>query len=172
MPTSTDVALRGPKRIQSRLFLEEPEPVRAKPFLKWAGGKTRLLPALQRFSPPRFNRYFEPFLGGGAFFFHLSPMDANLGDSNPELVSCYEVVRDKPEELIAVISKFRVTEHEFYRLRELEPENLTPVVRAARMIFLNKTCYNGLYRVNRQGKFNTPYGQHSRVTLVDPANIM
>jgi len=148
------------------------EPVRIKPFLKWAGGKARLLPALRQSLPTRFNQYFEPFLGGGAFFFDLSPSDAVIGDSNPELINCYQVVREKPRDLIAALSKCRVNESEFYRLRELEAEKLSPVARAARLIYLNKTCYNGLYRVNRQGRFNTPYGRHSNVTLVAPENLM
>jgi DNA adenine methylase len=154
------------------LFQEDIGPTRVKPFLKWAGGKTRLLPALRKSSPQRFNRYFEPFLGGGAFFFDSLPSDAVLGDSNPELINCYQVVREKPRELIAYLSKLRINEAEFYRLRELRPEELAPVVRAARLIYLNKTCYNGLYRVNRQGRFNTPYGRHSNVTLVDPNNLI
>jgi DNA adenine methylase len=154
------------------LFQQELKPVRIKPFLKWAGGKTRLLPALRQSLPPRFNRYFEPFLGGGAFFFDLSPGIAILGDSNPELINCYQIVRERPRDLLAALSKLRVNESEFYRLRELEAEKLPPVVRAARLIYLNKTCYNGLYRVNRQGRFNTPYGRHSSVTLVDPENLI
>jgi DNA adenine methylase len=167
MPASA-VAVRAFKP----LFGKEPKPIRIKPFLKWAGGKTRLLPALRESLPPRFNRYFEPFIGGGAFFFDLSPDDAILGDSNPELINCYQVVRKSPRNLIAELSKLRVKESEFYRLRELESVKLPPVVRAARLIYLNKTCYNGLYRVNRQGRFNTPYGRHSNVTLVDPENLM
>lgn len=131
-----------------------------------------MLPALRQSLPPRFNRYFEPFLGGGALFFDLSPGNAILGDSNPELINCYQVVRENPRDLLTALSKFRVNDAEFYRLRELEAERLSPVVQAARLIYLNKTCYNGLYRVNRQGRFNTPYGRHSNVTLVDPENLM
>jgi len=165
MPASA-VALRatGP------LFYESP--IRIKPFLKWAGGKTRLLPSLRQSLPPKFNRYFESFVGGGAFFFDLQPTDAVLGDSNPELMNCYQVVREKPKDLITTLSKLRVNKSEFYRIRELEAERLSPVIRAARLIYLNKTCYNGLYRVNRQGRFNTPYGQHSNVILVDPENLI
>jgi len=171
MPASA-VALTSIKPIQNKLFHEEYEPIRIRPFLKWAGGKTRLLPALRQSLPPRFNRYFEPFVGGGAFFFNLSPSEAVLGDSNPELINCYKVVRERPGDLIKSLSKFCVNESEFYRLRELEPEKLPPVIRAARLIYLNKTCYNGVYRVNKQGRFNTPYGRHVSVTLVDPQNLM
>src|SRR5262249_48969821 len=103
MPASA-VALKSTKSIQERLFIEEPQTIRIKPFLKWAGGKTRLLPALRKSLPPRFSRYFEPFLGGGAFYFDLLPREAFLGDSNPELMNCYEVVRGQPENLITAIS--------------------------------------------------------------------
>jgi DNA adenine methylase len=151
--------------------VESLNPSRIKPFLKWAGGKTRLLAALRHSLPPRFNRYLEPFVGGGALFFDLSPTVAVLGDSNPELINCYEVVRDQLDELIKSISKLHVSGAEFYALRELDPDTLPAVTRAARLIYLNKTCYNGLYRVNKQGKFNTPYGRHSNVKLVDPANL-
>lgn len=165
------VALKS-KVGQGRLFAPESRGFRARPFLKWAGGKTRLLTVLQEALPPRgFKRYFEPFLGGGALFFGLSPMQAFLADANPELVNCYEVVRERPEELIDALAGFRVSEAEFYRIRGQEPEELPKVARAARLVYLNKTCYNGLYRVNREGKFNTPYGRNSRVTLADAANL-
>jgi DNA adenine methylase len=160
------------KANQGKLFAQEPEELRVKPFLKWAGGKTRLLSALRQSLPPRgFNRYFEPFVGGGAFFFDLSPNESFLSDSNPELINCYEVVRERPDELIDALSRFRVNESEFYRVRALEPEELPTITRAARLIYLNKTCYNGLYRVNKQGRFNTPYGRHSNVTLVNTGNL-
>jgi DNA adenine methylase len=128
----------------------------ARPFIKWAGGKTRLLPDLRRFRPTSFNTYFEPFLGGGAFFFDLAPICAVLGDSNGELLCCYEIVRDCPAELLSALDKFKVSEAEYYRIRAIRPEALSKVERAARFIYLNKTCYNGLYRVNKAGQFNTP----------------
>jgi DNA adenine methylase len=171
MPASA-VALKRNKPFQQKLLAEADGRPRIRPFLKWAGGKTRLLPALRQSLPPRFNRYFEPFIGGGAFFFDLSPNQAVLGDSNPELISCYKVVREQPEALLASISKLRVSEAEFYRLRELDPETLPAVTRAARLIYLNKTCYNGLYRVNKHGKFNTPYGYPTNLKLVDAANLL
>lgn len=140
--------------------------------MKWAGGKTRLLGALRASLPPKgFKRYFEPFLGGGAFFFDLSPSEAFLGDSNPELLNCYEVVRENPEDLIGALQGFRLSEAAFYKVRAAEPENLSKMARAARLIYLNKTCYNGLYRVNRQGRFNTPFGRYSSVKLVDADNL-
>lgn len=151
--------------------LEAPQ-LRTKPFLKWAGGKTRLLSILrQRIPPQPFRRYFEPFVGGGAFFFDLAPDEAVLSDSNPELISCYEVVRDAADELIAELSHYRVNEEEFYRVRALQPSDLSPLERAARFIYLNKTCFNGVYRVNKNGQFNTPFGHYKYVSLVAEDNL-
>ena len=158
---------------QGKLFTPElDERPQAKPFLKWAGGKARLLPILRQSLPPKgFKRYFEPFLGGAALFFDLAPNQAFLGDSNPELINCYRVVRDRPDDLLAALERFRITEAEFYKVRALDPETLPDVDRAARLIYLNKTCYNGLYRVNKQGRFNTPYGRYPDVTLANPATV-
>ena len=144
---------------EAPFHLEPTPPLRIKPFLKWAGGKTRLLSVLRRSVPGSFHRYFEPFVGGGALFFDLAPADAVLSDSNPELISCYEVVRDAPDALLGELSHYRVSEPEFYRIRALRPDELSPIERAARFIYLNKTCYNGLYRVNKDGRFNTPFGR-------------
>jgi DNA adenine methylase len=105
-----------------------PETNTARPFLKWAGGKTRLLTALRRYRPPTFGSYFEPFLGGGAFFFDTAPQVSVLGDSNAELVSCYEVVRDSPNRLLEQLRSLIVSESEYYRIRALVPESL-PCVR-------------------------------------------
>lgn len=141
----------------------------ARPFIKWAGGKRRLLEQYDSLLPSshQFNRYFEPFLGGGAVFFHLQPTKAVLSDLNPELVNCYRVVRDHPEDLINHLSKHKTTEQYFYRIREVIPENLTPVERASRFIYLNKTCYNGLYRVNKQNQFNVPFGRYKKPLICD-----
>jgi DNA adenine methylase len=145
---------------------------RAKPVLKWAGGKSRLLPVLRtRLARQSFRRYYEPFLGGGALFFDLAPRNAVLNDRNSELIFCYQIVRDHPAELFAFLKQMPVSESEFYRIRMLEPEGLAPVERAARFIYLNKTCYNGLYRVNRKGQFNTPYGRSDKVSLADEDNL-
>jgi DNA adenine methylase len=142
-----------------------------RPFLKWAGGKTHLLPVLRRCMPTSFGRYFEPFLGGGAMFFSLCPRNASLSDSNEDLIQCYQTVRDRPEEVTQHVRNLPVNEKEFYRIRAMRPEDLSDVARAARFIYLNKTCFNGLYRVNKQGHFNTPFGHLKRVTLVDALNL-
>lgn len=157
---------------QSELFSTETQDSKAKPFLKWAGGKTRLLPVLRAFlARQTFRRYYEPFLGGAALFFDAAPKTSVLNDRNPELIFCYEVVRDHPGELFSTLKRMHVNEKEFYRIRSLAPESLEPVERAARFIYLNKTCYNGLYRVNRKGEFNTPYGSNGKVSLADEDNL-
>ncbi|MGH9513439.1 MAG: DNA adenine methylase [Terriglobales bacterium] len=159
-------------RPQSGLFNSELEPPKAKPFLKWAGGKTKLLKKLRKAVADKPSRYFEPFLGGGAMFFDLRPTQAFLSDSNFELILCYEAVRDSPQELIGELSQYSVSSTEFYRVRALRPTALSYIQRAARFIYLNKTCYNGLYRVNKNGDFNTPFGQYRSSPLIDEENLM
>jgi len=157
---------------QSELFPADSQDSKAKPLLKWAGGKTRLLPVLRKVLVRQtFRRYFEPFLGGAALFFDIGPKTAVLNDRNPELIFCYEIVRDHPAELFTALKQMQVSETEFYRIRSLNPESLAPIERAARFIYLNKTCYNGLYRVNRKGEFNTPYGSNDKVSLADEDNL-
>lgn len=107
-----------------------------------------------------FGCYFEPFLGGGALFFDLCPARAVLGDSNFELIHCFKIVRDKPGELIEHLTTLTIGKDEYYRIRSVNPETLSDIARAARFIYLNKTCFNGLYRVNKKGLFNTPFGQY------------
>lgn len=138
-----------------------------RPFLKWAGGKRRLIDQYTPFLPKEYYRYFEPFLGGGALFFHLRPQQAVLGDLNGELINCYRIVKESPEELIRYLRKHRASERHYYRVREIDPAELLPAARAARFIYLNKTCFNGLYRVNKQGKFNVPYGRYKRPVFCD-----
>lgn len=151
------------------------EEVKPKPFVKWAGGKSQLLEQMNYYFPTEFNAYFEPFLGGGAVFFHLLPKKATLSDSNDELMNVYRVIQKKPVELMQALDghyPHRKSKEYYYRIRGLNPEELTPVERAARTIFLNKTCYNGLYRVNSEGKFNVPFGRYKNPTLYDRANIL
>ena len=145
-----------------------------RPFLKWAGGKTQLLPALAGRTPETFNTYFEPFLGGGALFFATSPAPATVGDLNSELVNVYKAVRDAPEALLDELKTLepRKREEEFFlAMRRKDPAELSSIERAARMIFLNKTCYNGLWRVNSKGQFNVPFGDYTNPVLADPENI-
>ena len=146
-----------------------------RPIVKWAGGKRQLLPTLRQFYPKNFRRYIEPFLGGAIIYLTLKPSLAILGDSNRELIDCYTTVRDRTDELIKALENYvpHVLDKEFYyEVRDRNAADLAPVERAARFIFLNKTCYNGLYRVNRDGRFNVPFGKHERPPqLYDEANL-
>lgn len=132
-----------------------------KPFLKWAGGKSQLLPELEKYIPQSFNQYIEPFLGGGAFYFYLNPSAPIISDLNEELIITYEVVKQNVEELIVFLQTFKNEEEYYYNIRAQNPEDLTNIERAARLIFLNKTCFNGLYRVNKKGDFNVPFGKRN-----------
>jgi DNA adenine methylase len=141
------------------------------PFLKWAGGKRQLVPTIRKYVPRKFKLYFEPFIGAGAVLFDLQPLTALINDANEELVNCYRVIKEDPEGLIAHTRQHRNTKEYFYRLRSLDREpgfkTLSPLDRASRIIFLNKTCYNGLFRVNSQGQFNVPFGKYANPVIVD-----
>ena len=146
-----------------------------RPFLKWAGGKTQLLDALMARMPAHFRAYHEPFLGGGALFFALHRAGrltrAFLSDSNAELIDAYIAIRDHADEVIALLARYPHDEAFYYDLRAQDPWRLSLPERAARMIYLNKTGYNGLYRVNRQGKFNVPFGRYKSPRYLDPDNL-
>lgn len=144
---------------------------RAKPFLKWAGGKTQMLSDIEKYVPVNYNKYLEPFIGAGALFFHLGFKDSIISDTNEELIFTYEVIRDTPDDLISELREFKNEEEFFYNVRALVPENLSKIERAARMIYLNKTCFNGLYRVNRKGQFNTPFGRRKNPLICDVDTI-
>ena len=122
---------------------------RVKPFLKWAGGKTQLLEELLIAMPDQYNTYIEPFIGGGAFFFALRPEKAIISDSNPELINCYKQIAENVEKVIGLLERYENTGEMFYEVRKQDWTKLDPAEAAARMIYLNKTCYNGLYRVNK-----------------------
>ena len=137
-------------------------------FLKWAGGKRRLVTLLDKYTPTNIDRYFEPFLGSGAFFFHLvqsrKQFKAYLSDSNPHLINTYREVRDNLNELIEILMDHQNRYHKngekyYYSVRD-DQSNKTNTEAAAKFIFLNKTCYNGLYRVNKLGNFNVPHGRY------------
>jgi DNA adenine methylase len=154
-------------------FSRKPEDTtRPRPFLKWAGGKGQLLAELRTRLPASFNAYHEPFLGGAALFFELSargciPGGAFLSDLNPVLIEAYTVVRDDVEALIEALAPHANREDHFYATRALDPATLTPVQRTARVIYLNRTCYNGLYRENSSGRFNVPFGRYVNPTICD-----
>jgi len=129
-----------------------------KPFLRWAGSKRQLIPTLSRYLISGFSRYIEPFAGSASLFFSIAPKRAVLGDINQELMSTYEQVRDNLGPVLEALRSMRKGRGDYLRIREIDPCTLPPPVRAARLIYLNRYCFNGLYRTNLAGKFNVPYG--------------
>jgi DNA adenine methylase len=146
-------------------------------FLKWAGGKTQLLSQFEPLFPKKFNRFFEPFLGSGAVFFYLSktrkPHSAFLSDGNQELIDCYLGVRDHLNEIVEQLGWYKTfhSTKQFYQVRKLDPWVLTLPNRAARFIYLNKTCFNGLYRVNKRGEFNVPIGRYKNPPILQESKL-
>jgi DNA adenine methylase len=136
--------------------------LQARPFVKWAGGKQALAHELSSRFPSSYETYFEPFLGGGSIFFSVAPDKAVLGDSNDWLISTYKAVQEDYRAVAAVLGTLTNTRSEFLRIRSRDRAELTQTERAAHFIYLNKTCFRGLYRVNRQGQFNVPYGDYNR----------
>lgn len=161
------------RRSESHLRTALPEErVKAFPFLKWVGGKTSLLPELLRHVPQRLRRYHEPFVGGGALFFAVAPRRAVLSDSNAELVHCYQQVRDDVYRVLHALSRHVYEKAHYQNVRALDPLRLAPAARAARFIYLNKTCFNGLWRVNRAGRFNVPIGRYTNPRFHDPSGLI
>lgn len=143
------------------------------PFLKWAGGKSRLLRQYQPYfpTPERMGHYYEPFIGSAAVFFHLQPRPACLSDANRKLVDVYAIVQQEVEALIEALQAHRNEHDYYYKVRAQDPAGLSPVERAARLIFLNRTCYNGLYRENKKGEFNVPFGRYSNPTICNAGRL-
>lgn len=141
--------------------------MQAKPILKWAGGKTQMLNELLPKVPTSYGRYIEPFFGGGAMFFALQPENAIIADSNPELINMYRQVTDHVDEVISYLERYENTSEMFYSVRGQDWLSLPKAEAAARTIFLNKTCFNGLYRVNKKGQFNVPYGKYKNPKICD-----
>ena len=143
------------------------------PFLKWAGGKRQLMPEIRKMLPRGVanHPYYEPFIGGGALFFELLPKRAVINDYNEELINVYTVIRDNPSALIEDLKRHKNTAEYFYKIRAIDRQplfsNLTRIERASRIIYLNKTCYNGLYRVNNAGEFNSPFGRYKNPNIVN-----
>ena len=161
------------RRSESPLRTSAPEErAPATPFLKWVGGKTSLLPELMKHVPARLRRYHEPFVGGGALFFAVRPRRALLSDSNVELVHCYRQVRDDVYSVLDALARHVYERAHFEAVRALEPLHLMSAERAARFIYLNKTCFNGLWRVNRAGRFNVPFGRYRNPTFHDPGLLL
>ncbi|MDH5721030.1 MAG: DNA adenine methylase [Spirochaetia bacterium] len=150
---------------------KEENNIKARPFLKWAGGKRQLLSEIINSLPEDFNYYFEPFLGGGAVFFALGAKKNILADSNEDLINVYKVVQNNVENLIHELKKHKNEKEYYYEIRDLKPGDLSYIERASRFIFLNKTCYNGLYRVNSRGIFNVPFGSYKNPQICDNENL-
>lgn len=143
-----------------------------KPILKWAGGKTQLIDELASFFPNKINKYIEPFIGGGALYFHTLPKNAIISDINPELINLYNTVKDSPNEIIKILKTYKNDEIFYYEIRSKIYDNLSNTEKAARTLYLNKTCYNGLYRVNKKGQFNTPYGKYKNPNFINAEGII
>lgn len=157
--------------MSSAIRLAETQLPKPRPFLKWAGGKSKLVDSIMARFPHNFGRYFEPFLGGGAVFFALEPERAVLADVNAELVTAYTALRDELPRVMTALRRHRAERDHFYEVRAQDASGMSTVARAARMIFLNRTCYNGLYRVNRSGAFNVPFGKYDNPTICDEENL-
>ncbi|MCU0681259.1 MAG: Dam family site-specific DNA-(adenine-N6)-methyltransferase [Polyangiaceae bacterium] len=147
------------------------ETTSTRPFLKWAGGKRRLLPELVRHLPSSYGTYYEPFLGGGALFFHLRPRRAVLGDANARLVRAYTGVRDSVDEVVRILRSYPPTRDTFEALRARDIDQSSDAEVAAWFVFLNRLGYNGLYRVNRAGRFNVPFGDYANPRVCDEATL-
>jgi len=147
--------------------LQVKKAVPPRPFLKWAGGKAQLIPQYEPHLPKHFATYYEPFLGGGAIFFYLRPTHAFLMDINAELVNVYQCIRDRVEEVIQQLEQHRDRHSQEYYYHIRASQNGSEIERAARLIYLNKTCFNGLYRENSQGRFNVPMGRYKNPMICD-----
>ncbi|HZO17245.1 MAG TPA: DNA adenine methylase [Polyangiaceae bacterium] len=143
----------------------------ARPFLKWAGGKRRLLPQILPHVPARFGGYHEPFVGSGALFFHLGPRRAVLSDNNERLIRAYQGLRDSPSDVIGLLSSYRHDRDFFEQMRERDIDAASDVEVAAWFIYLNKTGYNGLYRVNSKNRYNVPFGDYARPNFCDEETL-
>ncbi len=142
------------------------------PFLKWAGGKRQLIPQMEKYLKKiKYTNYYEPFIGGGSILFYLQPHKAIVNDYNKDLIECYKCIKDNYDELIGELEKYETknNEEDFYKIREVdrkeEYKKWTVVEKAARLIYLNRTCYNGLFRLNSLGQFNTPFGRYKNPNI-------
>lgn len=143
------------------------------PFTKWTGGKRQLLPVIKNLMPKSYNNYFEPFIGGGALFFDLAPENAVINDENSELINCYKQIKDNPSKLIELLKEHQTNNSKDYYLdlrcvdRDNRINSMSYVERAARIMYMLRVNFNGLYRVNSKNQFNVPYGQYKNPKIVD-----
>ena len=149
-----------------------------KPILKWVGGKRQLLNEISPMMPTEFNKFYEPFVGAGAVIFDLLPDIAVINDLNSELINVYKVIKEQPDELIELLKEHtnNNSKEYFYQVRELDRQaeynNLSDIYKASRTIYMNKTGFNGLYRVNKNGQFNVPWGRYKNPKILDADNIL
>ncbi len=146
------------------------------PIVKWVGGKRQLLPEIRKYIPKKITTFYEPFVGGGAVLFDIQPRKAVINDINSELINLYQVVKDDVEALIEDLAKHKNESAYFYEIRSLDRnpntyKELTNVERASRIYYLNKTCYNGLFRVNQAGQFNSPFGRYKNPNFTNPITL-
>lgn len=154
--------------------------IKGKPFVKWAGGKRQIIDKLMEYVPNDYNCYYEPFIGGGALFFYLSPKRAVINDSNVELMRVYRVLCNEIEypKMCKLLNKYEANhkEEQYYEVRNMDKEKsfsrLSDYKKAARTIYLNKSCFNGLYRVNSKGEFNVPFNKNKKVNTYDASNLL
>lgn len=129
-----------------------------KSIIRWAGSKKQLIPKILEHLPNNFERYIEPFVGSACLFFQIEPPSAILGDINPELINTYEQIRENPEKLHQELLKIPRNKDEYYKIRSTDPSSLSKFDKSVRFLYLNRNCFNGIYRLNKQGKFNVPWG--------------
>ena len=148
------------------------ETIFTKPVLKWAGGKSQLLGEILPRMPKNFNKYIEPFFGSGAVYFAIAPHRAVIADSNPELINLYKAIATDVEKIIAILSSYENTKERFYTVRAIDWKEMDQLEAAARTIYLNKTCFNGLYRVNRKGLYNVPPGKYKNPKICNAEKLL
>lgn len=145
------------------------------PFVKWVGGKKRLFPYIKKYAPKKFNKYIEPFLGGGYVFFNMDIKEAIINDGNSNLINVYLQIKKNWKDVINELKKIENKKIDFYKIRDEERfdsfKDKTDVYKAARFIYLNKNCFNGMYRVNSKGYFNVPKGNYSKINLYNENNF-
>lgn len=146
------------------------------PIVKWVGGKRQLMFELLKNMPKSYNRYFEPFIGGGALFFELQPSNAYISDMNEELINLYNVVKNDVYELIEELKKHEISKEYFMNIRNIDRtknyKKWSNIQKASRFIYLNRTCFNGMYRVNSKGEFNVPFGNYKNPRIIDERNLI
>lgn len=163
---------------EAKVFFDSHDKIiKAKPFIKWVWWKRQLIKQFDTLFPAEFNNYFEPFLWGWAVFFNLQREQSYLSDVNEELINLYQIIKTKPKQLIKFLENQEISKERFLEIRSWDRtewwlKKYSPVERAGRFIYLNRTCFNGIYRVNSKWEFNVPYGQHSNPDIVQKENIL